>query len=229
MFLGDRFKQVRDRLAGGFARIVRHVLACGVVALDQSLHRIVGGEVGHRWFSPGFLRPELDDGFAHGHAAPVGSVPIDLLITPLCFRCSVDVFGRLLNEVLGQVHDLAKIRICLIELKHGELGVPAPAQPLVAEVAVDLVDAIEPTHRKPLEIKLGRDAKIQVDVERVVMCDEWLRHGAARDGLHHGSLDLDETLRVHVAAEGLHELAALQENFADLRIHDQVDISLAIA
>ena len=60
------------------------------------------------------------------------------------------------------------------------------------------------------------------------MCDERPRHSAARDGLHHRSFDLDESMRVQCATHRLHQLAALQENFAHLGIDDEIDVALPV-
>ena len=59
--------------------------------------------------------------------------------------------------------------------------------------------------------------------------DERARHGAAGDGLHHRRLDFDEAVRIEGAAHRLHQLGALQKDFADFGIHHQVDIALAVA
>ena len=53
--------------------------------------------------------------------------------------------------------------------------------------------------------------------------------GTAGNGLHHRSLDLDEAVRIHEAAERLHQPAALQEDFTHLWVHYEVYITLAIA
>ena len=62
---------------------------------------------------------------------------------------------------------------------------------LVAEVLVDLEDAVETADDEPLEVQLGRDAKIEVNVESVVMRLERPRQGAAVNGLHHGRLNFE--------------------------------------
>ena len=121
------------------------------------------------------------------------------------------------------------VGVGLVGLEHGELGIPAPSQAFVAEVAVDLVDAVEAADDQALQIKLGRDAQVEIHVERVVMGDERPRDGAAGDGLHHRRFDFDEAVRVEGAAHRLHQLRALQKDFAHLGIHHQVDIALAVA
>ena len=99
----------------------------------------------------------------------------------------------------------------------------------VAEVAVDFVDAIESADHQALQVEFGRDAQKKIHVERVVMGYKWAGDGAAGDGLHHRGLDFDEAVRVESAAHRLHQLRALQKNFADFRIHDQIDVALAVA
>ncbi len=54
-------------------------------------------------------------------------------------------------------------------------------------------------------------------------------YSSARDGLHHRSLDLDESVRLHGSPQRLHQLAALQKNFPYFRIHHQIHIALAVA
>ena len=44
-----------------------------------------------------------------------------------------------------------------------------------------------------------------------------------------GRFHFDESLRVHEAPQRLHQLAALEKNFANLRIHHQIDIALPVA
>ena len=134
----------------------------------------------------------MNNRFAHGETLPVG--PVDFLIAPLCFRRAVYVFCGLGDDFLCEVHHALVVGIRLIELEHGELGIPAPAQTLIAEVAVDFVDAIESAHDQSFQIKFGSDSQVEVHVERVVVRDERPRHGAACDGLHHGRFDFDESV-----------------------------------
>jgi hypothetical protein len=102
-------------------------------------------------------------------------------------------------------------------------------QSLVAEIAVQFVDALEPAHHQSLEVQLGRDAQVHVHVERVVVGDEGPRHGAARDHLHHRRLDFHEVERLEEIAQVLDDARALAEHLAALVAHDQVHVALAIA
>jgi hypothetical protein len=74
--------------------------------------------------------------------------------------------------------------------------------PLVSEVAVELEDPVHAAHDQSLEIELGGDAQVEVEVERVVVGDEGARERAAGDGLHHRRLDLEKAARREEAAEG---------------------------
>ena len=53
-----------------------------------------------------------------------------------------------------------------------------------------------------LEIELGGDAQIHVHVEGVVMGDEGTGVRAAREGVEHGGLHLEEPLAVQIFADG---------------------------
>src|SRR5882672_7832034 len=120
------------------------------------------------------------------------------------------------------------IAVGLVELEHGELGVVARRDPLVAKVAVDLEHLLEPAHHEALEIELGRDAQIQVHVERVVVGLEGTGVRAAGDRLHHRRLDLEKALAGHEVAHRLHDAAADAKYVPRLLAHDEVDVALPV-
>src|SRR5207244_8777599 len=102
----------------------------------------------------------------------------------------------------------------LVELQHGELRIPPPAQTLVAKVAINFVHAIQPADRQAFQVEFRRDSQVEIHVERVVVRDEWPRYGASRDGLHHGSFYFDESMSIHEPPHRLHQFAALEKYFA---------------
>ena len=102
-------------------------------------------------------------------------------------------------------------------------------QPLVAEVAADLVDAVEAADHQPLQVQLGRDPHVEVEVERVVVGLERLRRRAADDPVQHRRLHLEEAARVEEAADAAHDRAPLAEHLAHLGVDHQVDVALAVA
>ncbi len=106
---------------------------------------------------------------------------------------------HLRQQFRGEVHQAAVIGVGLVELQHGELGVVMRGEAFVAEVAIDLVDALQAAHHQALQIQLRRDAQVQIDIERVVMRDEGARRGAAIERLHHGRFHFDEAAWLRVA------------------------------
>jgi len=59
----------------------------------------------------------------------------------------------------------------------------ARADALVTEIAIDLEDALHAADYQALEVELGRDAQIHVDVEGVVMGGKRPRLRTARNRL----------------------------------------------
>ena len=107
-----------------------------------------------------------------------------------------------LDQLLGELHQVVVVGVGLVELEHGELGVVLGADAFVAEVAVDLVDAVEAADDQALQIELRRDAQEEVHVERVVMGLEGPRRGAAGDLLHHRRFDFEVAALVEEAGGG---------------------------
>ena len=58
------------------------------------------------------------------------------------------------DQLLGRRHHVAAVEVGGVELEHRELGVVHRRDPLVPEVAVDLVDALEAAHHQPLQVEL---------------------------------------------------------------------------
>ena len=70
--------------------------------------------------------------------------------------------GDGLDELLDAPHRVLVVRVGLVPLDHGEFGRVLVGHALVAEVAAELVHALEPADDQPLEIELGRDAQVEV-------------------------------------------------------------------
>ena len=105
------------------------------------------------------------------------------------------------------------------------LGVHA----FVAEDTADLIHALNAADDQALEMQLGRDAHIHINVERVVVRDERARRRAAGDGAEHGGLDLHEAEIVEIAAQIRNEAAADLEIALALGVHDEIHIALTVA
>ena len=120
-------------------------------------------------------------------------------------------------------------RVGLVQLQHGELGVVPGRHALVAEIAVDLVDPLQPTDHQALEVQLRGHAQVQLQVQGVVVGDEGLGRGTAGDVMHHRRLHFQEAAAVEPFAHRAHDPRALDEHLACLGGDDQVDIALAVA
>ena len=99
---------------------------------------------------------------------------------------------------------------------------------LVAKVLAELVDALETTDDAPLEVELGRDSQIEVDVELVVMSNERARKGTAVARLQHRGLNLNEAALVEPATDARDHLRARDEITAHVFVHREVEVTLAI-
>src|SRR6185437_3186991 len=144
------------------------------------------------------------------------------------FGCAVHVLRHLRQQVFRELHHVVVVGVGLVELEHGELRIVLRRDALIAEVAVDLVHALQPAHHQTFQVKLRRNAQIEVNVESVVMSDERARGRSSGDRLHHGCFDFDVTASVKKTADRLDNLAALDEDLAHVLVHDQVHITLAI-
>ena len=95
------------------------------------------------------------------------------------------------GQLLGERHHVGVVGEGLVQLEHRELGVVPRRQALVAEHTGDLEHPVEAADDEPLQVQLGRDAQVQVHVERVVVRDERPGGGAAGDRVEDRRLDLD--------------------------------------
>ena len=62
------------------------------------------------------------------------------------------------DELLREVHQVVVVAVGLVELEHGELGVVAGADAFVAEVSIDLIDAVHATDYEALEVEFRSDS-----------------------------------------------------------------------
>ena len=161
--------------------------------------------------------------------AAEGRAEIDGVAVPLEYGRAHCFPGDVAHHPFGQVHHLGVRGVGLVQLQHGELGVVAGGHAFVAEVAVDLVDALQPADHQALEVELRRHPQEQLQVQRVVVGHERARGGAAGDVLHHRRFHFEEAARVQPVADRADDARAGDEDFARLRGDDQVDIALAVA
>ena len=161
LFLRDGLKQQAGQLAlGELAGAANGLQPClarpEIVALHDSARTAGRRELGDCGGRASLSGPVAADGFAHGKSLPATEVYFVFAVAD--GGRPADLFHQALEQLLGQIHQVAVVAIGLIKLQHGELRVVSGGDPLIAEVAVDLIDAIEASHHQPLQIELRRDA-----------------------------------------------------------------------
>ena len=121
------------------------------------------------------------------------------------------------------------IGVRLIQLHKRKFRIVARIDALVAEHAADLIHTLKAADDQALEVQFKRDAQAHILVQRVIMRLERARGGAARIGDEHRGLDLNEALRVKIAADAAYHLGALDESVLHVGVHNEVGISLTVA
>src|SRR5690606_15356876 len=114
----------------------------------------------------------------------------------------------------------AVVAVGLIDLEHGELGVVAARDALVAEVAADLEDAVIAADEHALEVEFERNAQHEIGVEGVVMRLERTGRRAAGDALKDGRLDFEELAVLQKTADMRDDARARHEALARLLVDD---------
>ena len=101
-------------------------------------------------------------------------------------------------------------------------------QALVAEAAIYFKHLFKAANDKTLQVKLGRHAQKQGQIQAVMMRDKGPGRGAARYGVHHRRFHLHKTGLIQISADKLNDAKARLEDGARRLVHDQVHITPAI-
>ncbi len=133
------------------------------------------------------------------------------------------------HHALGDLHDLLVVGIGHVELELGEFRVVLEGNAFIAEVASDLVDALQPADEQALEVQLEGDSQVQVLMELLVVGRERSRRRPAVERLQDGRLHFDEVHPVEKLAQGGHHPRPRQENLTDLGVDRQVGVALPVA
>ena len=100
---------------------------------------------------------------------------------------------RVLDQLAAAVDPHVVVGVRLVGLQQRELGVVAEVDALVAERAAQLEDPLDAADAQPLQVQLGGDAQIEVEVVGVDVGEERPGVRAAVDLLQDRGLDLQET------------------------------------
>ena len=200
-----------------------HAVHVHAHALGQ-LHALVGvADAGHEVRAGDVLHR-----VGHGDTLPGGG-QVDVVTQPLDVIGAQNFLGGTGEDALQNVHHAVQVGVGLVQLAGSELGVVLGVHALVAEDASHLVHALHAAHDEPLQVQLGGDAHVHVDVLRVVVGDEGAGVGAAGNGAEDRRLHLHEAQTVQIAAQERHEAAADLEVPLALGVHDEIHIPLAVA
>ena len=177
------------------------------------------------------LLPELlRDGLADRLDRPVaGQVVLDDLavgtLGPPGDRFAVHGDRGLLDDLLGEDPHRVVVAVGLVQLQRGELGVVLEVRALVAELLAHLEHLLHAADDQPLEVQLGGDAEVEVEVVRVDVGLERPGVGAAVDQLQDRRLDLGEAAPGQRVADAAHHRRPGVGDVARLRSDDQVDVA----
>ena len=164
----------------------------------------------------------------HGRTAPI-TRQIDGRTLVLDMQRAAGSLGRGLEAAFGQVHHGLEIAKGLVGFHRGELRIVIGIHALVAEDAPQLEHLGKTAHQQALQGKLRGDAQIVITIERIEMGDEGLCVRAADNRVQKRRFDFRVSFVVHEAANGGDDARAFLDRLANLGVHDQIDIALAIA
>src|SRR6202035_2503224 len=88
--------------------------------------------------------------------------------------------------------------------------------------------ALETADGEPLQVQFGRDAKVHIRIERIVMRLERTRRGTAGNGVQHRGFHLQKSARVQEGAQVADYGGTRFEYAPAVLVHDQIDIAPAI-
>ena len=170
----------------------------------------------------------LLDGLCHGQTRPAGR-QADVLAHPVQFVRAQQVASGAGEQVFKQVHHVVEVGIGFVQFDGGKFGVVLGVHALVAEDTSHFVHPFQAAHDEPLQVQLGGDAHVHVQIQGVVMGDEGTSGSAAGDGVQDGGLHFHVAPVVQEVTEVLDELRAQLEGLAHVGVDDQVHVALTIA
>lgn len=139
------------------------------------------------------------------------------------------VLHHTLDQTLRQIHDIVHIRIRHIELADREFRVMRHVDTLIPKDTTDFVYTVQSTDDELLEIELGGDTKVEVEIKVVVMRDERLSSRSARNHARYRRLNLQETKVIEVTADIVDNARTSDEDTTGFFGEDEVEVALAVA
>ena len=146
----------------------------------------------------------------------------------MALLAAASLAGNLLEEILRQLAHASQVRVGGVCLHRSELWVVCEVGALISELTTKLVDALKTANKQALQWKFGCNAQVVLGVQSVVVRNERLCVCAAKNLLENRGLNLHVAVRLHELADDGDDLRALAEYVADLGVHDEVNVALAI-
>src|SRR5262245_22904731 len=98
-----------------------------------------------------------------------------------CKHCRTD-------HLFAKFHHLVHISIGPVKLEHSELRIVSSINAFVAKVAIKFVNLLKATNQQSLQVKLGRNASIEGNTERIVPSLKWTCRSACGKRRQHRRL-----------------------------------------
>src|SRR6266700_2882140 len=140
-----------------------------------------------------------------------------------------DDLGEMTNQFFDQVRHFLKIGVRPVGFEHGEFRIVFSRNAFVAEVAADLENLVEPAHEQAFQIKLGRDAQIKIEAERLVMGAKWFGCSATCNGLQNRRLYFQKTALLEEAPGFADNHDSFFKYDARMFVGEKIEIALTVA
>ena len=196
------------------------------------IHAVVNSRLNRILVGLNFIKVNARD-LLHSvcHVQPLpGRRHIEFLALICQNRSAVHCHLSLVHDLLRHIHRGFHITVGHIAFHRCEFRIVIPVHAFVAEHMTHLVNTVQSADDQPLQIKLVGDAHIQIDVKGVVMSDKRPCVGSA------GNRRQDRRVHLHVTVvlfqhpfDLVYDLCSLDKSVANLRVHNQIHISLTIA
>ena len=183
-----------------------------------------------------FTRRDFQQALLHAHAAK-RFAKIDLLVAKPGVRVAQHLEHDRAQHLLAEIDHRVHVGVGPVKLEHRKLGIVPPRDALVTKVAIELVDFFEATHQQTLQIQLRGDARVKIDIERVVMCFEGTRRGPGRQRRQHRRFDFNISMILEDSSQLSHHRRApfkhlaRRERVVFLELQtagNQIDVALAL-
>ena len=98
----------------------------------------------------------------------------------------------------------------------------------VAENAADFINTLHATNDQPLQVQFQCNAQIKIDIQRIMVRDEWPRIRTTGLIMQNRSLDFKKSVVIQVFTNSTHDFGAFNKPIKTVRIRNKVQISLAV-